>query len=43
MARLVPGVGNLQKVRHPESYLAVDKHDNPLLRAMVFDDPVDST
>jgi len=26
MARLVPGTGNFQKVRQPESYLAVDKH-----------------
>ncbi len=43
MARLVPGNGNSQKFRHPESYLAVDKHDNPLLRPMVSDDPFDST
>ena len=42
MARLVPGTGNFQKFRQPESYLAVDKHDNPLLRPMVSDDPVDS-
>ena len=43
MARLVPGTGNFQKFRHPESYQAVDKHDNPILRPMVSDDPFDST
>ena len=43
MARLVPGTGNFQKFRQPESHLAVDKHDSPLLRSMVFDDSVDST
>ena len=43
MARLVPGTGNFQIFRQPESHLAVDKHDSSLLRLMVSDDPVDST
>ena len=43
MARLVPGTGNFQKFRQPESHLAVNKNDSPLLRPMVSDDPVDST
>jgi len=42
VARLVPGTGNFQKFRQPESYQAVDKHDSSLLRAMVSDDPLDS-
>ena len=43
MARLVSGIGNFQEFRKPECCLAVDKHDSPLLRLMVSDDPVDST
>ena len=43
MARLVLGTGNFQRFRQPESCLAVDKHDSPLLRPMVSDDPFDST
>ena len=43
MARLVPGIGNFQEFRKPESYLAVDKYDSPLLLPMVSDDPVGST
>ena len=43
MARLVPGTGDFQEFRQPESCLAVDKHDSPLLLSMVSDDPVDST
>ena len=35
MARLVSVAGSFQKVGHPESYLAVDKHDSSELRAMV--------
>ena len=43
MARLVSGACSFQKFRQPQGYLAVDKHDRPLLRPMVSDDPVDST
>ena len=43
MARMAPNTGNFQKFRQVESHLAIDKHDSPLLRPMVSDDPVDST
>ena len=43
MARLVPGACSFQKFRQPQGYLAVDKHDSPILRPMVSDDPVNST
>jgi hypothetical protein len=38
-----PVMATFSKFRQPESYLAVDKHDRPLLWPMVSDDPVDST